>query len=163
VVNLLERDAGLRKDLVDRRRVSDGILGASVERFDQNAHAPIDESRCDESSCIIRRQEARFDADTASDEQLAQLDDPGLSLVGCDELGQRCPAGHQRDATTRVWLYVSRCGQRYWHSRTSAAHTPDRGGARCCGERLTAVVVKRVHVDHASACRDSLAGLFGQL
>jgi hypothetical protein len=163
VVNLFALDAGLRKHLLYSRGVGHGVVRVGIEGLDQDAHASISESRFDESLCVVHRQEAGLNADSASDEQLAQLDDPGLSLVRCNEFGQHRPTGYQRHAPSRVRLYCSGCAQGDRHPRAGAANSVQRRGARGGGERLTPPVVKGVHVNDLGARLDSRASLGREL
>jgi hypothetical protein len=163
VMNLFALDACPDEDLLHGCRVGHGVAGVGIEGLDQDAHASISEPRLDELSCVVRRQEAGFDADPASDQQLAQFDDPVFSLVRCDEFRQDRPTGYQRHTPPRVRFYWGRCAQGDRHSGASAPNGVHRRGARGGGERLTPVIVEGVHVNYICARLDSRASLLGEL
>jgi hypothetical protein len=81
VVNLLEPSVAVGEDILYGCCVSGGIIGVGFERLDHSSDA----ARCDacgnEGVRIVQRQQDRFNADAASKEQIAQVEDPVLALI----------------------------------------------------------------------------------
>jgi hypothetical protein len=91
MVNLRQSDLRLHENLLHGSRMCHSIVGITVERLDQDPRTSLDESRCDEGSCVRYRQEARLYSDSSFDQCVAQLDDSRLSLIGRHQLGQDGP------------------------------------------------------------------------
>jgi hypothetical protein len=88
---------------------------------------------------------------SAADEQLAQIHDAGLALVGGHEVGQLGPPGDERVARRGIALDVRRRRQRDRHAGAGRADRPQHGRARLGGQRLGAVRLVGVDVHDAGA------------
>lgn len=93
MMNLFQAHACVRQYSLHRLCVCDGRSRLSVQRLDENAHATIYEPRAHEPAGVVDVEKARLDPDPARNQQLAQLDDAGLSLVSGDKVGQLGPSG----------------------------------------------------------------------
>jgi hypothetical protein len=163
VVHLLERDPGVDHRLLHRRGVRHGVRGQRVERLDEHAHAAIGDPGGDERTGVLQREQPGLDPHAAPHEELAQLDDPRLALVGGDEVRQLRPGGDEGTPPVRVGLDRGGRAQRDRDAGAGGADRAQSGRAWYGGERLPAVVVMGMEVERASAGGDGGLGLRGQL
>jgi hypothetical protein len=112
---------------------------------------------------VVQRQQARLDADSALEQQLAQLIDALLALIGRHELGQVGPSRHERVAALGIGLDVGRRAERYRGSGARGADGAQGGRAGLRLQGLSPIVVVRVQVHDERARRHGVAGLGREL
>jgi hypothetical protein len=97
------------------------------------------------------------------EEQLRQLEDAVLALVGGHEVWQLAPGGDQLVATARVGLDPRRGAQRDRHARARGANGAKRRRARLSPQCLLARLVIRMQVQRYGAGGNRCARLSCEL
>jgi len=121
VVDLLELDSAFGQRPLDGPGVGDRVVGVGVQRLDHRPYAAWRDTRRDEGVRVVERQQAGLDADASYSEQLAELEDPLLALVGRHEVWELCPGGDEFASPLGVGLDGRRGAERYGNSGARGA------------------------------------------
>jgi hypothetical protein len=159
MVYLFKPHASVSENLLDSRGMGNGVIWVRVERFDHRANAAPRNPRPRKTVRILLRQESSLDAYPPGGQELAQLQDARLSLVGGHQVGQFSPSFDQCQPAPWIGLDVSRGSQRHRNARAGGADRPQRGCANGGLQGLTPARVVRVNVQRPGAGINSSAGL----
>jgi hypothetical protein len=162
MMHLLERHARPLQDNLDGGGMDRGYPGGGVQRFNQDSDASVGESRINEGSGIGDRQKTRLQPDTASEEVVAEFNDPGFALVGRHQLGKNAPRSDGRESSPGIGLDSRGSGQRDGNSGASRVDSPDRCVADLRSQGLATVRVVGVKVDRSSPRRHGANRRLGQ-
>ncbi len=87
VMNLLQGHPGIHQHLLHGGTVTDGDGRVCIQGLDQDANTTIRVPRLHKPTRVVEVQEPGLDPDPSRAEEVTQLGDPFLPLIGGDQVG----------------------------------------------------------------------------